>query len=146
VYGGLARTRVATEEVTMTSGRAAQVPPLRVTTRVAGPGVVEIMVAGEVDLSTAAELPEALAAALAEHHPRRVELELHEVPFMDSSGINLLVRSRRMAREAGSELVITRIRHPVHRVLAIFGLVEVFCPDIEPEPAVPGEDTDGNVA
>lgn len=130
----------------MASGRPPRGPSLRITTRVSEPGVVAVAVAGEVDLATAAELTEELSMVLTEHRPRRVELDLHEVPFMDSSGINLLVRGRRLARQAGSDLVITRIQAPVHRVLSIFGLVDVFCPDVLPEGAVPEEGTGGSVA
>jgi anti-anti-sigma factor len=108
-------------------------PELRVAVRTQSPGVVEIAVAGELDLSTVPQLPPVFAEALA-GRPRLVELDLDGVPFMDSSGINLLVRTRRQASAAGSELVITRIQPTVHRVLSIFGLADVLCPDIEAPP------------
>jgi anti-anti-sigma factor len=134
----------------MPAGRSAHPPALRVTTTVRESGVVLIAVAGEVDLSTAPALPEVLASALAEHRPRLIELDLGEVPFMDSSGINLLVRGRRLAGQAGCEVTISRIQTAVHRVLAIFGLVDVFCPDVRPEDGTVGEasdhDTGGSVA
>lgn len=128
----------------MTAARSPHPPALRVITTVREPGVVVVTVAGEVDLSTASQVPEVLSAALAEHRPRLIEVDLRDVPFMDSSGINLLVRSRRVAGQVGCELRITRIQPAVYRVLAIFGLIDVFCPDVQPEDGGAGEAPGGH--
>lgn len=84
-----------------------------------------VRVQGEVDLATAPELDEVLAAIDASDGP--VVVDLSEVSFLDSSGLSVLVRSHQHLRSSGGEglrLVVTR--PATQRVLDATGLSEVF--------------------
>lgn len=52
--------------------------------------------------------------------------QLRDVPFLDSSGLGVLVAGHRRSRERGGELAIVCAEGPVMRVLAITGLDRVF--------------------
>ncbi|MEV5611160.1 STAS domain-containing protein [Streptomyces sp. NPDC052225] len=72
---------------------------------------------GELDVHTAPGLDRALTPL----HTRRCELDLFDVPFADSSGINLLIRHQRRAAAAGGSLHVIAVSRPVRRVLDISG-------------------------
>jgi len=76
---------------------------------------------GEIDQATAPLFADALADAVPGR--RRVEVDLAEVAFMDSSGINALVQNRR----PGCELVVVDVPPHIRRVLDITGLTGILC-------------------
>jgi anti-sigma B factor antagonist len=60
------------------------------------PYVVEI--GGDIDIATVDDLEEPVISAI-EHGQRPVILDLSECPFMDSSGIRLLLRAHRLLKD-----------------------------------------------
>ncbi|MER8188702.1 STAS domain-containing protein [Kitasatospora sp. NPDC094015] len=66
-------------------------------------GTVLVALAGELDLDTMAPAGEVLDQALAAG-PDRMVVDLADVSFCDSSGLNLLLRTRLAAQEANVEL------------------------------------------
>ncbi|MBR1828707.1 MAG: STAS domain-containing protein [Atopobiaceae bacterium] len=86
-----------------------------------------VRVTGEVDVSNAPELREALDAAitkLADGDVRRLEVDLSEVPYIDSTGIGVLVGTVHRADEHGIAVVVARPQRNVARVLKLLGLSE----------------------
>ncbi|MGC9669641.1 STAS domain-containing protein [Planosporangium sp. 12N6] len=83
---------------------------------------IRVRVSGEVDVATVDPLAQALSAALAQR-PDLVEVDLHQVAFIDSSGIAALLRAHRAAVEAGCRLRVVRPQRAVYRVLDICGLL-----------------------
>ena len=57
---------------------------------------------------------------------RRVVIDMSDVAFMDSSGLQELVRLDNRARERGLEVVIARPSVPVVRLLELTGLEQHF--------------------
>ena len=98
-------------------------------------GVVEIQPRGEVDVDTAHEVREAVAAVLAAGRPRRIELDMHLVSFLDSVGISAMVAAFQLASVGGVQLVVTRPSRFVHRQLWVTGLLGLFG---APDPHVVG--------
>ena len=80
-----------------------------------------VSVAGEVDVSNAPELREALDRAF-EGGATAVEVDLTEVPYIDSTGIGVLVGAAHRASEANVTLEVARPQHNVSRVLALLGV------------------------
>ena len=80
-----------------------------------------VSVAGEVDVSNADSLREALDGALGANAPG-VVVDLAEVPYIDSTGIGVLVGAAHRAREAGSSLAVERPQRNVARVLGLLGV------------------------
>jgi anti-anti-sigma factor len=84
---------------------------------------VVLTLAGELDIVTAPELEQCLSEILAEPHAR-VLLDLHELKFVDSAGVSVLIRAKNQAAEDGRQLVLRRPTAQVHDVFAVVGLVD----------------------
>lgn len=101
-------------------------PPLTVETLHDGAGSTRIVVAGEIDMVTAPQLHEVLMAALQDGDPQVIDVDLSGVPFMDSAGLNELVRLRNIAGPSGSAVRVVRPQPAVRHVFEMTGLVEAF--------------------
>lgn len=80
-----------------------------------------VAVTGEVDVSNAAEVRSAIEAALAEK-PARLEVNLAEVPYIDSTGIGVLVGAAHAAAEGGYSFAVVNPQANVKRVLGMLGV------------------------
>lgn len=78
-------------------------------------------VMGEVDVSCADVLRSALADAMKEA-VSEVVVDLSEVPYIDSTGIGVLVGAAHTAAEAGKQLVCEKPQRNVERVLSLLGV------------------------
>jgi len=85
------------------------------------PSEAVVILAGEIDLSTAPRLSTVVADLLAEA-PARVVLDMAGVTFCDSQGLGTLVVLSRKAALAQSCLVLTNVADFLLRVLDITGL------------------------
>jgi anti-anti-sigma factor len=85
---------------------------------------VVVAVAGELDLETAPEVWDVLAHALEDGG--LVAIDLSGVTFMDSQGLNLLVRAHKRATFNGGRLVLRAPRPQARKVLQLTKLDEVF--------------------
>jgi anti-anti-sigma factor len=83
-----------------------------------------ITVRGEMDLHTCPQL--ARAAAVTPLGGKPLYLDVSGVPFMDSSGLNLLVSLRRRLDAEGSRLAITGLQPQPTRLLQITGASDLF--------------------
>jgi anti-anti-sigma factor len=80
-----------------------------------------IRIEGEVDVSNASELRDALDAALADG-AKEVEADFAEVAYIDSTGIGVLVGAAHRAQESGSVLVVANPQKNVERVFSLLGV------------------------
>ncbi len=113
---------------------------ISVTTSESGP-VHVVHVAGEVDVTSAALLRDALEALLADGH-RRLTLDLGEVTFMDSTALGVIVgRLRRLARHGGVMTVVAT-HERVLRVFDITGLDQLMQIHADLEGAVAAASSD----
>jgi anti-sigma B factor antagonist len=85
-------------------------------------GTTTVTVAGDVDLSTVAELDQAVMAAVADGPPS-VVVDLAAVTFIDSAGINTLLRNRRLADERERHFRIINPTGVVRDVLEMTGVL-----------------------
>lgn len=97
---------------------------LSITTTATDAGAL-VSVSGEVDVSNAPELRDALDAAL-EAAPAALEADIAEVSYMDSTAIGVLVGVAHRAEEAGVKFSVQRPQRNVRRVLDLLGLVDVL--------------------
>jgi anti-sigma B factor antagonist len=84
-----------------------------------------VSVAGEVDLYTAPQLEEQLAAVINEG-PRRVVVDLTEATFVDSTTLGVLLEALRRLGAAGGQLAVVAAHPNVTKVFEITGLDRVF--------------------
>lgn len=82
-----------------------------------------VLVEGEVDVSNADELRDAVDAALALDAPE-VTVDLSQVPYIDSTGIGVLVGAAHRALDAGKKLVVASPQKNVARVLGLLGVAD----------------------
>lgn len=80
-----------------------------------------IRVSGEVDVSNAAQLREAIDSALTSD-AANVVVDLGDVPYIDSTGIGVLVGAAHRATDANKTFVVQRPQRNVARVLAMLGV------------------------
>ncbi|WP_433302207.1 STAS domain-containing protein [Actinoplanes sp. CA-030573] len=99
---------------------------LSIMTSTLADGVVEVSPSGEIDVENAYEIREAVATQLAEGRPTRIELNLHNVTFIDSVGISALVAAFQLAAVSEVKLVVTRPSRFAHRQLWVTGLLGLF--------------------
>jgi anti-sigma B factor antagonist len=83
-------------------------------------------VAGEIDLYTAPRLHGELVAALAGETPVRLVIDMSDVEFCDSTGMNILLAAHRRAQEQGGDLQLAAPRATVRKILQVTGLETVF--------------------
>lgn len=84
-----------------------------------------VAVSGEVDLSTSGDLRDALATAVHES-TGSVHVDLSQVSFLDSSGINALLEGYAAAKRRDIPLQLVSPHAHVRQILRITGLAEVF--------------------
>jgi anti-sigma B factor antagonist len=77
---------------------------------------------GEVDMATSSALERALVDC-AGPHPRCLIVDLADVPFMDASGLRVLLSARTRQQEAHGELLIT---HPSRQVARLLQVARTF--------------------
>ncbi|GIE90944.1 STAS domain-containing protein [Actinoplanes regularis] len=99
-------------------------------------GAVRVAVAGEIDLSTTGMLQARLLTVLYTLHPHRIEVDLANVPFMDCSGLTVLVAVGLAATRTGCQLRITNPQPIVLRVLDLTGLRGSLTAEFDPAPLV----------
>jgi anti-sigma B factor antagonist len=80
---------------------------------------------GEVDAYTAPKLRETLIP-LTEEKDAEVIVDLHEVQYMDSTGLGIFVGALKSSKEFGSTLKLRGMTERVRRLFEITGLSEIM--------------------
>lgn len=88
-------------------------------------GVFIVKAQGEIDVWTADILRQSLRDVQSDGKPR-VIVDLTDVPFVDSTGIGVLVGALKRSREAGGSLALVVTSDGVRKVLKITSLDQVF--------------------
>lgn len=109
------------------------VPPhdFEVEVRPHGPGAQIVAPAGELDISTAPRLRDALRAL--EPRPETLIIDLRGLSFLDTSGLQLLLEERQSAERDGRRIVLVRGSDELHRLFELAGLTDIlpFVDDLE---------------
>jgi anti-sigma B factor antagonist len=82
-------------------------------------------VAGEIDISSAPHLEEVLDSAIRTSVGAFV-IDVEEVTFMDSSGVNVLLRARALLGREDRDVVLICPPGGVMHVLEVMGVAELF--------------------
>jgi len=88
-------------------------------------GYAVVALFGELDLLDTPDVASHLIAAVAAYGPSII-VDLAGLRFIDSCGLEVLVRALRWTRESGGDLSLAAPRQQVRRVLGITGLIDVF--------------------
>ena len=93
--------------------------------RIQGAAVVA-SVRGEIDLHNSPELRGVLLELLQNHSPKKLVLNLSQVPYMDSSAIAVLVEALQKMRKTGGKIYLTDLQPRVKGLLEIARLDSIF--------------------
>jgi anti-anti-sigma factor len=99
---------------------------LVVTTTRPEPGLVLVKARGEVDLTTSPVLAAEFDQALLPPGPEHLAVDLGEVTFISSSGLQVLIEVYRQSEECGTATRLVSVSRPVRRVLDMTGLDSVL--------------------
>jgi anti-sigma B factor antagonist len=99
--------------------------PVVPTVRSAGDAVVASL-RGEIDLHNSPQVRTALLKCLEDNKPRKLVLNLGEVPYMDSSAIAVLVEALQKMRKSGGKVFLTNLQPRVKGLLEIARLDSIF--------------------
>lgn len=80
-----------------------------------------VVLSGELDVGSAESVEKRLLD-IEDAAPERLLLDLHELRFMDSTGLSLLINADRRARKAGRHVTIVSGTGPSRRILETVGL------------------------
>ena len=100
--------------------------PFTVDKRVAGNGVVRLLVAGEVDRVTSKAVSTAVSDALRGRHVREVIVDLRHVGFLDAAGVRALLEGFHAAAGHGCAYRVANAHGMVRHVLDITRLSDLF--------------------
>ena len=89
-------------------------------------GAAVVRVVGEVDVSNADELRDAIDAALVDGGVESVTVDLSDMPYIDSTGIGVLVGAAHKARDAGRVFSAANPQSNVARIMGLLGVGEVI--------------------
>jgi anti-sigma B factor antagonist len=84
-----------------------------------------VVLRGEIDMLFEVQLQTCFQNAL-ETHPSEIVVDMAQLTFIDSTGLNALMAAKRMLQENGGHLVIANPPRIALRVLEMSGLTEVF--------------------
>ena len=96
-------------------------------------GYQVIQMTGELDIATA-EKAYSYISEVIDGRPAPVTVDLSGLTFCDASGLGVLARIARHARQAGRQLRLTSVRPSLLKLLRLTGLDGVF-PELRPSAA-----------
>ena len=84
--------------------------------------VLRCMISGEIDHHNARTVRTQIDETLQLKRPMRLELDLSQVAFMDSSGIAVVMRTRSRMQQLGGRLKLRSTAHQVRKVFDAAGI------------------------
>ena len=80
---------------------------------------------GEIDHHTARTVREEIDSAVQKVKPRRLCLDFSEVPFMDSSGVGLILGRYRLMQMWHGQVVLSNLLPQVEKLVELSGLTRL---------------------
>ena len=110
-------------------------------------GVLTARLSGEIDHHAAREMREAIDDTAQKVKPRCLKLDFSQVPFMDSSGIGLIMGRFRLMQLYGGTLEVTGASERIRKVIRLAGLdrLNVLKDGDEAGPALPEDAPPGKI-
>ena len=87
----------------------------------------QVLLAGDLDLTTAATLGPAVRHLLADPRVGRIEIDVALVPFCDSSGLSALLAVQKQATRRGVALYLIQVGTRLEMILDVTGLGGMLC-------------------
>ena len=136
VPDGGSDTAVITAEVSGQGGQppatsqAAESVQLELSTRIGANGYQIVSVTGELDIATAEQAYSYISEVI-DGRLTPVTVDLSGLTFCDASGLGVLARAARYARQKGRQLMLASARPSLLKIMRITGLDRAF-PELRP--------------
>ena len=85
-------------------------------------GVLRVTLEGEIDHHSAVATRGEIDRLIYEKRPRRLELELSRIGFMDSSGLGLVMGRYALMRDLGGEITVLNPSPAILRIFKLAGM------------------------
>ena len=89
-------------------------------------GALRVSLHGDIDFTNAPGVRQAIEEAVSGERRGTVRVDLADVPFLDSSGVEVLVAAYRLAESLGARCAIEGPSRAVFEHLRMIGLAELF--------------------
>jgi anti-anti-sigma factor len=96
-------------------------------------GTAIVTVRGEIDFSNADEITHGIRHAVSDWSPERVQLDVKDATFIDSTGLGALIEGYRAAAARDCSFVVVNPSASFRRVLVVTGLSDLFGLAEEPD-------------
>ncbi len=80
---------------------------------------------GELDHHTAKEVRESIDEVYDSKNVKNIVIDLHDLNFMDSSGIGLLMGRYKLVSQNGGELYLKNVSDRVGKILKMSGILKI---------------------
>jgi anti-anti-sigma factor len=129
---GAAATDGGSDRAVITAELAQPLEPaqLELSCRTDADGYQVVTVTGELDVATA-DQAYAYISGVIDDLPAPVSVDLSGLTFCDASGLGVLAKAARHARQAGRQLRLTSARPSLLKIMRITGLDRAF-PELRP--------------
>jgi anti-sigma B factor antagonist len=114
----------------ITAEPAAEPAQLELSCRIGANGYQIVSVAGELDIATAEQAYSYLSEVI-DGRTAPVTVDLSGLTFCDASGLGVLARAARYARQKGRQLALASARPSLLKIMRITGLDRAF-PELHP--------------
>jgi anti-sigma B factor antagonist len=112
------------------TAKPAEPAQLELSCRTGPNGYQIVSVAGELDIATAEQAYSYLSEVI-DGRPAPVTVDLSGLTFCDASGLGVLARAARYARQKGRQLALASARPSLLKIMRITGLDRAF-PELHP--------------
>jgi anti-anti-sigma factor len=93
--------------------------------------VVVVTPAGDIDLDTAPRLRQTLQDVIGSADVQRIDVDMRNVTFLDSTGIGIFVAAHKAAAEKGASLALRQPGPMVRMVLELTNLLPMLVADAD---------------
>lgn len=88
-------------------------------------GCLTSMICGDIDHHSAVGIRNSIDGELSKYMPARLVIDFHDVTFMDSSGVGLVMGRYKNASVFGCGIKLVNMSAPVRRIMKMSGLERI---------------------
>jgi len=88
-------------------------------------GCLTSMICGDIDHHSAAGIRNSIDSELSKYMPDQLVIDFHDVTFMDSSGVGLVMGRYKNASVFGCSVSLVNMSSPVRRIMKMSGLERI---------------------
>ena len=88
-------------------------------------GCLTSVICGDIDHHRAAGIRESIDSQMSKYMPSELILDFHDVTFMDSSGVGLVMGRYRLCAGKGIKVIITNLSERNYKIMKMSGIEKI---------------------